>query len=246
MLALLHNAMGFAADKASDMVSDKAADLKASAQPEPEARAALHPTRVCTDAGPTWHACKADLTGIRNGTQWWYEHIYPHISADQKAYYQEPFGGAIQPTLYPQESRGALTSNESDAGIRFFMGTGGRIAGTRAPIHRHPFGAMTYVQQGYVTLFLEGAAPVTKGPGEAYYMPPFLSMSAAVMPHPVHMGKAVQQVAMTMAVDATVRPTEGVSTQFVEIEPMENGSWFDWHNGMWQRCEEAPRWACQV
>ena len=206
-----------------------------------------HAPMACTDAGEVWAICYASLDSVVNGTQWWFEHVYPYIPDGDREYYQEPFGGATQPTLYPPELGGGLafTLNETDAEIRFFMGPGGRFPGMRAPIHRHPFGSMTYVQEGYVTLFLEGAAPVTKGPGEAYYMPPYKSMSAAVMPQPVHDGKTVVQAERTVAVDSVVRPISKSSTNFVEIEPIGDGTWFDWTNGMWERCNESPRWACQ-
>lgn len=205
-----------------------------------------HSLMACTDAGEVWAICHANLDSVVNGTQWWFENIHPYIPDDERKYYEEPFGGATQPTLYPPDIGGrAFTENETDADIRFFMGPGGRYPGTRAPIHRHPFGSMTYVQEGFVTLFLEGAAPVTKGPGEAYFMPPYKSMSAAVMPRPVYGGMIVAQSERTVAVDSFVRPNSRGSTNFVEIEPLGDGKWFDWTNGKWERCTESPRWACQ-
>ena len=46
-----------------------------------------------------------------------------------------------------------------------------RPAGTRAPVHIHPYGGSTCVMQGEMTLYMDGFDPVTKKAGECYWMP---------------------------------------------------------------------------
>jgi quercetin dioxygenase-like cupin family protein len=46
-----------------------------------------------------------------------------------------------------------------------------RPAGTRAPVHIHPYGGSTCVMQGQMTLYMDGFEPVTKKAGECYWMP---------------------------------------------------------------------------
>ena len=47
-----------------------------------------------------------------------------------------------------------------------------RQAGTRSPIHVHPYGGQTCVVSGEMTLYMDGAEPLVAGPGECYFMPP--------------------------------------------------------------------------
>lgn len=47
-----------------------------------------------------------------------------------------------------------------------------RPEGTRSPIHEHPYGGVTCMESGEMTLYLEGSEPQTAGPGECYWMPP--------------------------------------------------------------------------
>lgn len=47
-----------------------------------------------------------------------------------------------------------------------------RQAGTRSPIHIHPYGGQTCVLSGEMTLYMDGAEPLVAGPGECYFMPP--------------------------------------------------------------------------
>lgn len=52
-----------------------------------------------------------------------------------------------------------------------------RPAGTRSPIHEHPYGGTTCMASGEMTLYLEGSEPQVAGPGECYWMPPGLPMT---------------------------------------------------------------------
>lgn len=52
-----------------------------------------------------------------------------------------------------------------------------RAAGTRTPVHVHPYGGTTCLLKGQMTLFLEGFAPRTAKRGECYYMPAGPAMS---------------------------------------------------------------------
>lgn len=47
-----------------------------------------------------------------------------------------------------------------------------RQAGTRSPIHMHPYGGQTCVISGEMTLYMDGAEPLVAGPGDCYFMPP--------------------------------------------------------------------------
>lgn len=48
-----------------------------------------------------------------------------------------------------------------------------RQAGTRSPIHVHPYGGQTCVLSGEMTLYMDGLdTPKVAGPGECYWMPP--------------------------------------------------------------------------
>jgi quercetin dioxygenase-like cupin family protein len=47
-----------------------------------------------------------------------------------------------------------------------------RQAGTRSPIHVHPYGGQTCVLSGEMTLYMDGSEPLVAGPGECYWMPP--------------------------------------------------------------------------
>jgi quercetin dioxygenase-like cupin family protein len=52
-----------------------------------------------------------------------------------------------------------------------------RDAGTRAPIHIHPFGGWTCVVSGQAVLYLDGSPPKKTGPGECVDMPAMVPMS---------------------------------------------------------------------
>ena len=47
-----------------------------------------------------------------------------------------------------------------------------RPPGTRSPIHEHPFGGMTCMESGEMTLYLEGSEPQVAAAGQCYWMPP--------------------------------------------------------------------------
>lgn len=52
-----------------------------------------------------------------------------------------------------------------------------REAGTRAPIHVHPFGGWTCVVSGQAVLVLQGSQPIRTGVGDCVNMPPLVPMS---------------------------------------------------------------------
>ena len=59
--------------------------------------------------------------------------------------------------------------------VRVYRDT--REAGTRAPIHIHPFGGWTCVVSGQAVLYLDGSEPKETGPGECVNMPAMTPMS---------------------------------------------------------------------
>lgn len=65
----------------------------------------------------------------------------------------------------------------TEDGRTTFIRRGVRAPGTRSPIHFHPNGGSTCVEQGEMTLYLEGAEPLTAGPGDCYWMPAGRPMS---------------------------------------------------------------------
>lgn len=53
-----------------------------------------------------------------------------------------------------------------------------RAAGTRSPIHAHPYGGQTCILSGEMTLYMDGGAPPQRAvAGDCYWMPPFHRMS---------------------------------------------------------------------
>ena len=53
-----------------------------------------------------------------------------------------------------------------------------RAAGTRSPIHAHPYGGQTCILSGEMTLYLDGGTPPQRAvAGDCYWMPPFHRMS---------------------------------------------------------------------
>lgn len=52
-----------------------------------------------------------------------------------------------------------------------------RQAGTRSPIHMHPYGGQTCVVAGEMTLYMDGAEPKVAPEGACYWMPPGRRMS---------------------------------------------------------------------
>ncbi|MBU6147473.1 MAG: cupin domain-containing protein [Actinomycetales bacterium] len=81
-----------------------------------------------------------------------------------------------------------------------------REAGTRAPIHIHPFGGWTCVVSGQAVLYLDGAEPQETGPGECVDMPAMTPMSN-VNPGP---GPAV-------LLDSFVTPPDAPVWRIVEV-----------------------------
>lgn len=65
----------------------------------------------------------------------------------------------------------------TEDGRSTFIRRGTRAPDTRSPIHFHPSGGSTCVESGQMTLYLEGAEPLTASAGECYWMPAGLPMS---------------------------------------------------------------------
>jgi len=221
--------------------------FRASAAPEADEQ--------CTKSAVTWgDACAgpSNTAVVENATAWWYENIEPFIPEDEKQYYQEPFGGATQPSMYLPELRKQLLTKVNDQGVKYSHLKGGRPVGHRAPLHRHDYGATTHVLQGYITLFLEGIAPVTYGPGESYYMPPGGKvMTASVMAKPVYEGNPIEQpFNFSENIDTNAFPdsTMGRGTVFMEREIILDGEDFYWVSGVgaYSLCPVPPRSACQT
>jgi len=219
--------------------------FRASAAPEADEQ--------CTKSAVTWgDACAgpSNTAVVENATAWWYENIEPFIPEDEKQYYQEPFGGATQPSMYLPELRKQLLTKVNDQGVKYSHLKGGRPVGHRAPLHRHDYGATTHVLQGYITLFLEGIAPVTYGPGESYYMPPGGKvMTVSVMAKPVYKGNLIEQpFNISKNIDTNVSPVTkmGEPTVFMEREIILDGEYFYWVNDAFNPCPVPPRSACQT
>lgn len=83
------------------------------------------------------------------------------------------------PPLKPTSAKAQTMSleYEDDKGWKRITHLTRRAPGTRSPIHTHDFGGQTCIIEGEMTLYLEGAQPVTKKAGECYWMPPGPPMS---------------------------------------------------------------------
>ncbi len=62
-------------------------------------------------------------------------------------------------------------------GDRVLVNRGVRAAGTRAPIHVHPYGGITCIARGQGTLYAQGSAPLTVRAGECLAMQPDTPMA---------------------------------------------------------------------
>lgn len=78
------------------------------------------------------------------------------------------------PPMTPSKSmfETRLITQSYDNGWQLITSRTVRQAGTRSPIHVHPFGGQTCVLSGEMTLYMDGAEPLVAGPGECYSMPP--------------------------------------------------------------------------
>ena len=90
-----------------------------------------------------------------------------------------------------------------------------REAGTRAPIHIHPFGGWTCVVSGQAVLYLDGSEPKFTGPGECVNMPAMTPMSN-VNPGP---GRAV-------LLDSFVTPPNAPVWRIIEVGLEDMGNEF--------------------
>jgi len=79
-----------------------------------------------------------------------------------------------EPTLV-HTSTEVLSTMKDGQQIRVYRDT--RDAGTRSPIHIHPFGGWTCVISGQAILYVEGAEPKFTGPGDCVNMPAMTPMS---------------------------------------------------------------------
>lgn len=156
--------------------------------------------------------------------------------------------GALQPSNYIFDIRkvALATTVNPEQGIQYFQLRGARYPGTRSAIHMHDFSATTHIIEGYATVFLEGTAPKTFGPGETYYMPGGgKTMTSAIMPNPIYKGQPVQQPLHSSNLDSSVVPKGMSGTTWLEIETDSNGEViFDWTREDRSNCNQAPRWTC--
>lgn len=78
------------------------------------------------------------------------------------------------PPMTPSKSmfETRLLTEDVGAGWQLITSRTVRQAGTRSPIHVHPYGGQTCVLSGEMTLYMDGAEPLVAGPGECYWMPP--------------------------------------------------------------------------
>lgn len=76
----------------------------------------------------------------------------------------------MTPSLALQQTV-VLDDNTASDGLQRITRHTIRAVGTRAPIHTHPYGGQTCIIKGEMTLYLDGALPVTKKAGECYWMP---------------------------------------------------------------------------
>ena len=98
---------------------------------------------TCNGAAALWgDACaitrQDPSTIVHNATEWWYENIVPYIPDDQKQYYEEPFGGATQPSNYRSDLVDTILRQTNDQGVTFGHLMGGRTVGSRASRDRRP------------------------------------------------------------------------------------------------------------
>ena len=71
-----------------------------------------------------------------------------------------------------------VNSKGEPIGLKILSHLTVRAAGTRSPIHAHPYGGQTCIQSGEMTLYLDGGtAPQRARAGDCYWMPPFHRMS---------------------------------------------------------------------
>lgn len=77
----------------------------------------------------------------------------------------------------PNEVRLIRANNRAGSEVQVFRSE--RLPGTRAAIHTHPYGGVSCVVQGEMTLYMEGGKPLVADKGDCYWMPPGKAMSAA-------------------------------------------------------------------
>ncbi len=86
--------------------------------------------------------------------------------------------GEVPPNPVTKVTSSSVILDVTEDGTRHLVMQDVRPAQTRAPIHLHPYGGMTCVVSGEMTLYLEGAEPQVAGPGQCYWMPPGTPMSS--------------------------------------------------------------------
>ena len=100
-----------------------------------------------------------------------------------------------RPTLLASSTLVVIAKHDGEQ-VRTYQDV--RLAGTRAPIHVHPFGGWTCVVSGQTILCMEGVAPQMAHPGDCVDMPADTAMSN-VNPGP----------GTTVLIDNFVRPGDG-------------------------------------
>ena len=85
--------------------------------------------------------------------------------------------GEIPPNKPTALTKSTVLVDVVEDGQRHVVFRDERPAGTRSPIHEHPYGGVTCMVSGEMTLYLEGSEPQTAGPGQCYSMPPATPMT---------------------------------------------------------------------
>lgn len=85
--------------------------------------------------------------------------------------------GEVPPNPVTKVTSSSVILDVTEDGTRHLVMRDVRPADTRSPIHMHPYGGLTCMVSGEMTLYLEGSEPQVAGPGQCYWMPPGKPMS---------------------------------------------------------------------
>lgn len=160
---------------------------------------------------------------ITNPNHWWFTKIYPFIPDSQKKYYLKPFGGTSVPNQLNSgfQDLPSTVNVVEDNNLQFKVTKVNIKKGLRFPICFHSYGTVVTVNKGYLTLFVEGCAPQTYGPGQSYYKPGGRVLTQAATPQPFIPGKMVRQDELIRFTDINAIPNN--TRPFIWIENTPNG-----------------------
>ena len=147
--------------------------------------------------GITWNNCvnkpKMNQIIIQDTKTWWNKRILPFIPSNERQYYQKPFGDTNPPPKPNPNNSRIIVNVSQPTNIQTKVTKKTPNVGFRAPICYHYYGETVTIIKGYVTLFIEGCAPKTFGPGDTFYKPGGRILTIAFMSHPIYQGKRVRQ-----------------------------------------------------